>query len=217
MKTSNLCIASLLLSLAASGCYGGIALPGNDSAGGTPSDSGDSAEDSSGDPSGDPSSGGSGDDPSGGGDDPPDEEPSPFHVPEDEVRLLPFHVRARNLAEVVGVTEDHSMFTQLRATRYQLGDHDYANGIAPDLRWDAQKMQVWVKAMIPVCDSAEFKDRYPDLLTDPTALLQQVYGRQPTDDEITAYDDVMVADATPDVQYQLACASILSSLEFVAD
>lgn len=220
MKTRNVSIACLVLGLGLGlgGCYESISLDGNDD--GSPASGADSSDPSGGGSAGEDPSGGddSDGDPSGSGDggEPSDDDAEdPFDVPGEEVRLLPFHVRIRNLSELVGVEEDDAIFTTLRAQRYQLGDHDYANGIAPDLRWDAQKMQVWVKAMMPVCDSTEFKTKYPDLLADPVPLLQQVYGRQPTGEEIASYDDVMVSNYDEDTRYRLACVSILSSLEFV--
>ena len=141
---------------------------------------------------------------------------APFELPAEEVKLLPFHVRVQNLVTIVGESEDHFVFDELRRQRYLLGDHDFANGIAPDLAWNATKMQMWVKAMIPICDSTQFKARYPDLVADPLPLLQQTYGRDPTAEELAGLDDLASGGLDADTHYRLLCVTMLSSLEFVA-
>jgi hypothetical protein len=72
-------------------------------------------------------------------------------------------------------------------------------------------MQAWVKAMVRVCDSTEFQGRYPTLLDDPGPLVQAVFGRDPTEDELTGFTEITGA-----TRYQLTCLAVLSSLEFVA-
>src|SRR5690606_31904274 len=81
----------------------------------------------------------------------PDETDTPFNVPSDEARLLPFPVRMQNLAQVTGQSLEHPMFLDLYELRYQLGDHDFASGVAPDLRWSSDKMQYWVRGLKSVC------------------------------------------------------------------
>ncbi|MFO0635277.1 MAG: hypothetical protein U0168_20715 [Nannocystaceae bacterium] len=58
-------------------------------------------------------------------------------------------MRLANLAAVAGVHPDDPMFMALLDRRFQLGDHDYANGIAPDLKWTPERMETWVKALRP--------------------------------------------------------------------
>jgi hypothetical protein len=125
-------------------------------------------------------------------------------------------VRLANLERVAGIPQDHFAFTELLRQRYLLGDHDYAAGIAPDLTWAPQKMQMWVKGMIPVCDSAEFKARYPDLLEDPTPLLQAAFGRDATDAELEGLGELAAEVPDLDMRYRMTCLSVVSSLEFVA-
>lgn len=147
---------------------------------------------------------------------PEEEAEAPFVIPGDEVKLLPFSVRLRNLATLVDVPTDSPIFDVLHAQRVPLGAHDYASGIAADLRWSPDRMHAWVKAIQPVCKSAEFAARYPTLLDDPTPLLRMTLGREPTPEDVASLDDAMVADLPPDARYQLVCLAALSSLEFVA-
>ncbi len=190
------------------GCYTGTDKLGG---GGAPTrDSGAAGADGGGGSAGDDD----GTDPTTPDDPEPD---SPFEVPKDEVRLLPFHVRMANLVAVVGVPEEHAMFDELRAKRYQLGDHDYANGVAPDLDWNADRMETWVKAIKPVCNDPQFQARYPTLATDVVPLARAAFGRDPTADEIGAFDDVKLGQQDGAGQYRMVCLAVLTSLEFVAD
>jgi hypothetical protein len=122
-----------------------------------------------------------------------------------------------NLVAVAGVAESHPMFDQLHAKRYQLGDHDYANGVAPDLDWNADRMETWVKAIKPVCNDPQFQARYPTLASDATPLARAAFGRDPTTEELHAYDDVKMGQLDGAGQYRMVCLAVLTSLEFVAD
>jgi hypothetical protein len=141
---------------------------------------------------------------------------NPFEIPVDEVELLPFHVRVQNLVTLSGQTPDHPMFTELYERRYQLGDHDYANGIAPDLRWSAQKMEVWVVALKPICDDPAFQAQYPTLVNDPAPLVRAAYARDPNSDELQAFAEVQSGLSDTALRYRMVCLAVLTSLEFVA-
>lgn len=149
--------------------------------------------------------------------DPSDDEPEPaedpFEVPNHEVRLLPFGVRMNNLARLLDVEQDHFVFDELYMRRTMLGDHDYANGVAPDLSWSPTKMSVWVKGLVPVCNSAQWLARYPNLSADPAPLLRDVLARDPDADELAAYQSLATNAERPD---ELTCLAALSSLDFVA-
>jgi hypothetical protein len=195
--------------LGAFGCYQGV----GDGANGAPSR--DSAADGAGvgeagpaEDDGGPAGSDEGDQPDPG---------APFQVPTGEVQLLPFHVRMANLVAVTGVHDDHAMFGQLWAKRFQLGDHDYANGVAPDLDWNSDRMELWVKAIKPICNDPEFQARYPELATDATKLVRAAYGRDPTTEELEALDDVKLGQIDGAGQHRMVCLAVLTSLEFVAD
>ncbi len=141
---------------------------------------------------------------------------APFEVPGSEVEALPFHVRVQNLATVAGVKTDDPMFADMYAKRYQLGDHDYATGIAPNLRWTPEHMEAWVKALRPICSNVGFQSRYPDLATDPSKLVQAAFAREATADERLAFDEVAAGQVDGAGRHRMVCLAVLTSLEFVA-
>jgi hypothetical protein len=146
----------------------------------------------------------------------PDEPDQPYSLPGDQVSLMPFHARLANLANVLGVEQDDPLLDTVKEFRYQLGDHDWANGYAADLRWSADRMQVWVRAIKPICDSNHMRARYPDLVQDPGTLQRVAWGREPTGEDLEAMSSMMTStqhDWT--TQYTLMCLAVLSSLEFV--
>jgi hypothetical protein len=146
-----------------------------------------------------------------------DEDPDhPFNVPEDEVRLLPFSVRMGNLANVTGVETSNPIFFELYALRYQLGDHDYSQLVAPDLRWSPQKMQNWVRGLVPVCESTVMRAKYPALVADPSPLIRDAFGRDATQADLEPLTDIAAAGYDSDRTFQLTCLAVLSSLDFVA-
>mgnify|MGYP000228673775 CR=1 FL=1 len=207
MANHSIKLLGPILSLAlASGCYSGIDSAPGASAG--PAADGGAAD---------------GDEPPPADDDgtpqePDPEEPTaPFRVPGDEARLLPFPVRMQNLAHLTNQTVDHPMFAELLELRYQLGDHDFASGVAPDLRWSAEKMQYWVRGLKPVCASTEMAAAYPDLLTDPRPMMRQAWGHEPAAEEVEALADIK-NDATvlPADQYMVTCLAVLTALDFVS-
>ena len=144
----------------------------------------------------------------------PDPNAPAFTQKPTQVRLLPFSVRLAKVSAVAGVPTDDQAFTQALAKRYQLGDYDYANHVVPDAAWSASRMSLWVDVMQPVCNSAAMRERYPDI-GHLAELYRAAYGRDPTDDELTA-----IADTTRGLdaanRQQTICLAVLASLEFVA-
>jgi len=78
-------------------------------------------------------------------------------LPSAPLKLLPFDVRLARTAAAVGVPLTDALFDAARAKRLELGAHDFANGTAPDLQWNAQRMAVWVEVMLPVCRDARVR------------------------------------------------------------
>jgi len=195
-------LAGLLAVGLASGCYTGVDAHSQQSGGDAGNGAGEGAEDP---PPRVPS-----------GDDQGEEPDEPFSVPSDEARLLPFPVRMQNLADLTGQQLDHPMFLELQELRFQLGDHDFASGVAPDLRWSAEKMQYWVRGLRPVCSSAPMQEAFPDLLTDPRPLMRQAWGHEPAAEEVEALADLLTVEVPPEEQFMLTCAAILTSLDFVS-
>lgn len=146
----------------------------------------------------------------------PDALPPGFEVPASEVELLPFHVRMANLAAVTGQKLDHPMFLELWERRYALGDHDYSQLYAPDLKWSPERMEGWVRAIKPVCDDPAFQAKYPDLATDPTKLIREAFARDPNEEELAAYAEVTFGQLDGAGRYRMVCFAVLTSLDFVA-
>ncbi|MCR9161521.1 MAG: hypothetical protein ACE37F_30100 [Nannocystaceae bacterium] len=214
MKTHAIQSTLLAALLSSSACYTGLDATGElgfgDSTigGATDATAGDGSDDA-------PDDDGP-DEPDGDGEDPePAEDEDPFELPGTEARLLPFHVRMTNLANLVGVEKDHFIFDELYMRRIQLGDHDFSGNIAADLAWNAQKMSVWVKSLEPVCGSIQFRDRYPNVSANPTPLLQQVMAREPDAEELEAYAAIVAGAPDTATADLLTCYAALSSLEFV--
>jgi hypothetical protein len=88
-----------------------------------------------------------------------------FAVPRDEAQLLPFWARLEKLARIIGVDRDHLLLQTLRDNRLELGDHDYAQGVPENRIWSGTAMNVWVKSLIPLCASDEFRTKYPTFPT----------------------------------------------------
>lgn len=202
----TLLVLLLLVPTLAGGCYSGLGDAPKGSAGGDGGDAGEGGD-----------AGDAGQDDGTPQEPTPEEPTAPFRVPGDEARLLPFPVRMQNLAHLTGQTIDHPMFAELLELRYQLGDHDFASGVAPDLRWSAEKMQYWVRGLKPVCTSTEMAAAYPDLLTDPRPMMRQAWGHEPAAEEVEALADIK-NDATvlPADQFMVTCLAVLTALDFVS-
>ncbi|MCH9687005.1 MAG: hypothetical protein K0V04_36555 [Deltaproteobacteria bacterium] len=163
-----------------------------------------------------------GEDGSGTGDDDPAREPvdpdaePPFQVPNEEARLLPFPVRMHNLAHVTGQSLDHPMYAELYELRYQLGDHDFAEGVAPDLRWSAERMQYWVRGLRSVCSDPQTQAAYAGLLADPRPMMRAAWGRDPVDEEVEAIQQLRGPAVLPADEAMMTCIAVLTALDFVA-
>lgn len=215
MKQATL--VALLASLPSLGCGDDQAVDNGGTSSGSP-DADTSSPQDGGQPS--PTDDGDDDDNESGDEDPQDDEPEPseepFEVPKHEVRLLPYDVRVNNLAALLAVETDHFLFDEIHTRRTLLGDHDYANGVAPDLSWSANKMGAWLKGLKPICSSALWIQRYPNLRLDPAPLLRKVLAREPNTEELQAYAVLATSASSTTRADELTCLAALSSLDFVA-
>lgn len=139
-----------------------------------------------------------------------------FDPTTDSVRMLPFRVRLQKLADVVGVPVDAPMFDRLRELRLDLGDYDFAKGVSPDLSWTSRKMALWIDGLLPVCDSAEMKQRYPDWEDALPSFVLRAHGRplQP-DDSAIVQQALTEAPIPAALQHRTLCVGLLSSAEFL--
>jgi len=140
-----------------------------------------------------------------------------FTIERNEVRLLPFHVRMEKLSRVTGLAKDDPLFDEIWAHRYDLGDHNYGQGVGPDLSWNASKMSVWVESLRPVCNSEAIATRFPSLPENVGDLLASAYGRPAAAEDLADFqavvNEVQLDDAA---RYESVCLAVLTSSEFVA-
>lgn len=140
-----------------------------------------------------------------------------FTIEREEVKLLPYHTRMQKLARVTGLSVDDPLFDELRASRYDLGDHNYGQGIGPDLSWTANKMSIWVRALRPVCNSEAMASKYPFLPEHLNELVLDAYGREATQADLADFDEVVNDAGLSDAdRYEAVCLAVLTSTEFVA-
>jgi hypothetical protein len=146
----------------------------------------------------------------------PSLDPGKIEVGASEVHLVPFTVRMNKLAHVLELPIDDPLFDALYQQRYSLGDHEYARALRPDRRWGARKMGIWIKGLLPICSSPRFRELYPDVADDPSALILRAYGR-PADspDTMTISEALDASPSSLDREVQV-CLAVLSSLELVA-
>jgi hypothetical protein len=148
----------------------------------------------------------------GGGSDAP-----AFEVPKGQVELLPFRVRLARIAQVAGVTTDDPMLAEIQGRAAELGDHDFATGVRPNLAWTAARMSTWINALKPVCTSEAFRARYPDLGEDPSALIAAAWGRPATEADLADVEAALDGAAIDsEERTQAVCFAVLSSVELVA-
>lgn len=140
-----------------------------------------------------------------------------FALRREEVRLLPFHVRIQKLTHVTGLAPNDPLFDQVWTARYDLGDHNYGQGIGPDLSWNASKMATWVRALRPVCTSEAMAQRFPALPENVDALFAAAYGRAASTEEVGEIQAAINAQNLDEAgRYESTCLAVLTSSEFVA-
>ncbi|HUS64630.1 MAG TPA: hypothetical protein VMZ28_08820 [Kofleriaceae bacterium] len=146
----------------------------------------------------------------------PDDRPA-FESGKNAVELLPYGVRLARVAGVLGVTTDDPALAEMRERHLELGDHDFASGVRPNLTWTSSRMSSWVAALMPVCQSEAMRALYPALPADADDLMAAAYGRPATADDLAAIDEGLADVPLDDEErYMATCLAILSSAEFVA-
>lgn len=148
--------------------------------------------------------------------DPADDRPA-FESGRSQVELLPYNVRLARVAGVLGVTSDDPALAEMRERHLELGDHDFATGVRPNLTWTSSRMSAWVAALMPVCQSEPMRARYPTLPGGAGDLMAAAYGRPATPEDLAAVDEGLADVPIDDEErYMATCLAILSSAEFVA-
>jgi hypothetical protein len=134
-------------------------------------------------------------------------------LPVERLQLLPFEVRMKRLAAAVELPANDTVFSTLRARATDLGAHDFANGVAPDLAWTAGRIATWVEGVLPVCADARVRSRYASWSTSLDAFALKAWGRASTNDDRA---DVVPAQGLTDAEaWRATCVSLLSSAELL--
>ena len=133
-------------------------------------------------------------------------------LPSAQLKLLPFDVRLRRIADAVGVSVDDKVFDVAKKNRLALGAHDFANGTAPDLKWNSQRMASWMEAMLPVCRDSRVRSNLGDWKQGGVEkFIQSAFGRPSTADDL---DDLSAPLAVAgDDGWVLTCLTLGSSAE----
>lgn len=134
-------------------------------------------------------------------------------LPVERLQLLPFEVRMKRLAAAVELPANDAVFSSLRTRATDLGAHDFANGVAPDLAWTAGRIATWVEGVLPVCADARVRSRYANWSTSLDAFSLKAWGRTATTDDRA---DVVPAQGLTDAEaWRATCVSLLSSAELL--
>jgi hypothetical protein len=134
-------------------------------------------------------------------------------LPVERLQLLPFEVRMKRLAAAVELPANDAVFAALRARATDLGAHDFANGVAPDLAWTAGRIATWVEAVLPVCADARVRSRYANWSTSLGAFALKAWGRAATNDDRA---ELVPAQGLTDAEaWRATCVSLLSSAELL--
>ena len=134
-------------------------------------------------------------------------------LPVERLQLLPFEVRLKRLAAAVELPVTDAVFNTLRSRATDLGAHDFANGVAPDLAWTAGRIATWVEGVLPVCADARVRSRYATWSTSLDVFALKAWGRAATSDDRA---DVVPAQGLTDAEaWRATCVSLLSSAELL--
>jgi hypothetical protein len=140
----------------------------------------------------------------------------PFGVRIGEPELLPFDVRVRRVANVLGVPVTDPMFAEMHARSVALGDYNHAEGALPDNLWLARRIAGWADGLTPVCASTQMKDLFPALPDSAPQLIKAAWGRVATPEEITEINTAVAEAALmPTESYEATCMAVFTAAEFV--
>lgn len=128
------------------------------------------------------------------------------------LKLLPFDVRLRRVADAVGVPVNDKVFDAAREERLALGAHDFANGTVPDATWNSQRMASWMTAMLPVCRDSRVRTNLGDWKKGGVEkFVQGAFGRAYAANDLE--DLSAVTALTGDDGWVVTCLSLVSSAE----
>jgi hypothetical protein len=134
-------------------------------------------------------------------------------LPPERLKLLPFEVRMKRLAAAVDLPVTDAVFGTLRGRATDLGAHDYANGVAPDLSWTGRRMAVWIEGVVPVCADNRVRNKYPDWAASMDDFALRAWGRHATPED--AADVVTPQGLGANETWRANCVALLSSVELL--
>ncbi|MCA9582031.1 MAG: hypothetical protein KC416_09575, partial [Myxococcales bacterium] len=137
-----------------------------------------------------------------------------FGFNRDTPELLPFDVRLGRVADTAGVSVEDPMLDELRANRVGLGDYDHANGVLPDSSWNASRVALWTRSLLPVCSSQAVRAKYAELPEELPEMILAAWGREATVDDLADFDQE-TEGLGAEAAYLVSCLGVLSAAEMV--
>ena len=138
-----------------------------------------------------------------------------FVMNNNQLNLLPFTMRLRRVAAVLGVSIDNPLLDGMRAARISLGDYDFATGVAPDRAWTPSRMVRWVEVVLPICHADTFTARYGTLPEGLSDLISEAFGRDATEEDLQDAQEIAATLTDANDAHEATCLAVLSSAEFV--
>jgi hypothetical protein len=136
---------------------------------------------------------------------------SSVELPPERLQLLPFEVRLKRLAAAVELPVTDPVFDALRSRATDLGAHDFANGVAPDLAWTGRRLSVWIEGLAPVCADPRVRTRYADWAASLEGFSLRAWGRPATrEDAAELVTGLGAAEA-----WRANCVVLLSGVELL--
>lgn len=135
-------------------------------------------------------------------------------LPAAGLKLLPFEVRLSRTAAAVGLSPSDPVFDAVRAERLALGAHDFANGVSPDLTWNAQRMATWAQVMLPVCNDSRVRANLGAWETGGVEKFASAgWGRASTAEDLSDLSGTLAL--TGDEGWVSTCLALTSSTELL--
>lgn len=138
---------------------------------------------------------------------------SAFQIGRKAIQLLPYPMRMSKLRHVVR-SDNGEFYRSIEERKTELGAYDHSRGIGQELTWLETRMELWTKALQPICSSSHMFGQYSwrDGLAQ---FVQNAYGRDLSDADQAIISRIDGLNATPQAKFELYCLSVLSSLEFL--
>lgn len=128
------------------------------------------------------------------------------------MRVNSFEILVNKLKFVTAQAEDSDAIKAIRQSAQSLGGYDYAQGIIPENKWNADKMVAWFNGVDLACKKKELTSEIAKADGDK-AFLEKAYGRDILPAETAFLKEIKL---TGDKRARVICVSILTSGEFIS-